>query len=87
MTAAGWLVTAWLAIAATALAFSIVFGALHHGLPASSLSRVMLLCPLTATVAAWLFYRQALSPLQLVGASLVLVSVIAAAMDRTPTPH
>lgn len=84
MTPTGWVVAAWLALAATAFAFSIIFGALHRGLPATSLSHLMLLCPLAATIAAWLIYRQALSPLQLVGASLVLASVIAAAMQGEP---
>lgn len=75
MTLTGWSVAAWLAIGATAVAFAAVFGALHEGLPATSLSRLMLLCPLVATAAGWIAYHQTLSLLQTLGAGIVLASV------------
>lgn len=84
MTAVGWSVTAWLAVGGTALGFATLFGAMHHGLAPVSVSRLMLLCPLAATAGGWLIYRQTLTPLQLLGASFVLVSVAAAC--STPKP-
>lgn len=86
MTATEWTVTAWLALAATAVAFTAVFGALHQGLPATSVSRLMLLCPLAATAAGWIVYRQTLTSLQLVGAALVVLSVAAACSRRPAAP-
>jgi probable blue pigment (indigoidine) exporter len=84
MTLAGWSVVAWLAIGATALAFAAVFGALHEGLPATSLSRLMLLCPLVATAAGWIAYHQSLTLLQTLGAGIVLASV--ATVCSSPKP-
>lgn len=78
MTITGWSVSVWLAVGATAMAFVALFGPLHHGLPAVSVSRLMLLCPLVATAAGWVVYRQALTSLQLVGAALVLLSIATA---------
>jgi probable blue pigment (indigoidine) exporter len=86
MTAIGWSVTVWLAAGGTALAFAIIFGAMHRGLAPVSVSRLMLLCPLVATAAGWIVYRQTLTPLQLLGAALVLVSVATAARDQVPRP-
>lgn len=75
-------VTAWLALAATALAFWTLFGALHSGVTAVTVSRLMLLGPLMATSSSWLLVGQALTPIQVLGAALVLIPVVAA--TRTP---
>lgn len=68
--------------ATTAAAFATLFGALHAGLPAASISRLMLLCPLAVTTAGWLLNSQVLTALQLLGALLIVLSVAA---DR-PAP-
>jgi probable blue pigment (indigoidine) exporter len=77
MTATEWVITGWLAFGATAVPFVAVFGAMHHGLPATVVSRVMLLCPLLVSVGDWLIYRHSLTLVQAVGAALVLMSVVA----------
>lgn len=61
----------------TAAAFATLFGALHAGLPAASISRLMLLCPLAVTTASWLLDSQALTGPQLLGALLIVLSVAA----------
>ena len=62
----------------TAAAFAVLFGALHAGLPAPTVSRLMLLCPTVVTTAGWLLSHQTLTPRQLLGAVLVVVPVIGA---------
>lgn len=85
LTLVEWSVTLWLALAATALAFTVIFGSLHNGLAPNTLSRLMLLCPLAATAAGWILNHQSLTPLQLVGTVLILISV-AAACSRPAAP-
>ncbi|OLF07078.1 hypothetical protein BU204_35800 [Actinophytocola xanthii] len=65
-------------VATTAAAFAALFGALHAGLAPTAVSRLMLLCPLAVTTAGWLLFEQSLSPLQILGAVLVIVPVLAA---------
>lgn len=79
-------------VATTAGAFAVLFGALHAGLAPAAISRLMLLCPLAVTAAGWLLYHQSLSPLQILGAVLVIVPVLAVcrpaptARHRAPIP-
>jgi probable blue pigment (indigoidine) exporter len=82
MTVTEWMVTGWLTFGATAVPFVAVFGAMHHGLPATVVSRVMLLCPLLVAVGDWLFYRHSLTLVQLAGAALVILSVAAVCSRR-----
>jgi probable blue pigment (indigoidine) exporter len=70
----------------TAVAFAALFGALHAGLSAATVSRLMLLCPLAVTATGWLLSHQNLTVLQLLGALLVVLP--AAAADRpSPAPE
>lgn len=62
----------------TAAAFAVLFGALHAGMPTATLSRLMLLCPLAVTATGWLAYQHTLSPLQVLGAVLVVVPIVSA---------
>lgn len=62
-------------VISTAMGFAILFGALRAGLSAASASRLMLLCPLAVTGAGWVIYGQSLSPVQLLGALLVIVPI------------
>ncbi|WP_280443876.1 DMT family transporter [Nocardia brasiliensis] len=64
--------TAWLALAATALAFALFFGGLFHGVEATMASRLMLLGPVVAVAAGWSFVGERLTLLQLAGIVLVL---------------
>lgn len=83
MSTTDWLVTAWLAFGATALPFVAMFGAMHHGLRATVVSRLMLLCPLLVTVGDWLIYRNGLTQTQFAGALLVMASIIAVCSPQT----
>ncbi|WP_436501818.1 DMT family transporter [Actinokineospora sp. HUAS TT18] len=78
MSAATLSVTAWIALAGTATAFWLLYGALHAGVAAVTVSRLMLLGPLLATALSWLLLGQELTPLQLCGIVLVLIPIVAA---------
>lgn len=67
---------AWLAVIGTGLAYANWFRGIA-ALPISASSFLGLLSPLVATVAGWLILDQTLTPLQLVGAVLVLAAVVA----------
>ncbi|MFC9433681.1 EamA family transporter [Nocardia sp. NPDC057030] len=66
--------TAWLAIAATALAFALFFGGLYRGVEATTASRLMLLGPVVAVALGWLFAHETLTILQVAGILLVLAA-------------
>lgn len=83
MGASDWLVTAWLAFGATALPFVAMFGAMHHGLRATVVSRLMLLCPLLVALGDWLIYGNGLTRTQFAGALLVMASIIAVCSPQT----
>ncbi|MFG1792682.1 EamA family transporter [Nocardia sp. NPDC049149] len=68
------LATAWLAIAATAVAFAFFFGGLFHGVEATTASRLMLLGPVVAVTLGWSFAGERLTFLQISGILLVLAA-------------
>lgn len=72
---------AWLALAATAAAFALFFGGLYRGIPATTASRLLLLGPVAAAAAGWLFAHETLSALQLLGVLLVCIAQFA---DKWP---
>lgn len=74
----------WLALAATAAAFALFFGGLHHGIPPTTVSRLALLSPVTATVLGWLFAAESLNPIQLAGVALVLTAQVIGNQHRAP---
>ncbi len=67
---------AWLGIVGTGLAYALWFRGIQ-ALPIMITSFLVLLSPLVATVAGWIYLDQSLSPVQLVGAALVGMAVIA----------
>lgn len=74
-----------LILACTAVPFALLFGALHSGVPAVTISRVMLLTPVAAAAGGWMAFGQALTALQMLGAGAVLCSVALAcrsSLDR-----
>jgi probable blue pigment (indigoidine) exporter len=73
--------------ASTAAAFGILFGAVHKGLPPATISRLMLLCPTIVTIAGWLLYQLTLTPLQILGALLVILPVAAACKPEPTARH
>lgn len=70
-TAAGWLPLLGLALLAQVGGQTVIAYASAH-LPASLSSVSLLIQPLTATIAAWLIFAEAIGPWQLVGGSLLL---------------
>ncbi|GIZ50758.1 DMT family transporter [Noviherbaspirillum aridicola] len=69
--AAGWLPLLALALVAQIGGQTVIAYALAH-LPASLSSVSLLIQPLTAAVAAWLIFQEALVPLQMLGGALLL---------------
>ena len=77
---------AYLGLIGTALAYGLWFRGIER-LPASSVSFLGLVNPIVATLAGLLLLGQTLSPWQLVGLALVLVSVFAGSRVRSaPSP-
>jgi drug/metabolite transporter (DMT)-like permease len=75
--AQGWLPLLGLALVAQIGGQTVIAWALAHLPPALS-SVSLLVQPLTATVAAWLLFGEALRPVQFVGAALVVLGILAA---------
>ncbi|HEY0847676.1 MAG TPA: DMT family transporter [Noviherbaspirillum sp.] len=69
--AAGWLPLLALALVAQIGGQTVIAYALAH-LPASLSSVSLLIQPLTAAIAAWLLFQEAIGPLQMVGGALLL---------------
>lgn len=81
-TGRNWAGAAWLAIVGTGLGYSLWFRGIEH-LSAGSVSFLVLLSPLVATVLGWLALDQRLSTGQLAGAVLIAVAVITAQRGET----
>jgi probable blue pigment (indigoidine) exporter len=65
----------WLAIIGTGFAYANWFSGIQQ-LPVSTVSFLVLLSPLVATVVGWIMLDQGLRPLQLFGAALVVTAVV-----------
>jgi probable blue pigment (indigoidine) exporter len=66
----------WLAIVGTGVAYSLWFRGVQI-LPVAMTSFLVLLSPLMATALGWVFLSEDLTPLQIVGAAIVAIAVIA----------
>jgi drug/metabolite transporter (DMT)-like permease len=75
--------TAWMVILGTVVPFSLVVVSLQH-LRASQASAVGMTEPIFATVIAWIVLGEALTPVQVLGAAIVLGSVLVAELNRGP---
>lgn len=73
----------WLATGGTAVAYALWFRGVAV-LPVARVSRLGLLSPVVATLAGWLVLDQALGPLQVAGAALVLAAVGAGSGPEDP---
>ncbi len=71
----------WMVVLGTVVPFSLVVLSMQH-LRASQASMVGLTEPIFATAIAWLVLGEALSPIQIVGAAVVLGSVLVAERNR-----
>lgn len=76
-TGRNWAGVAWLSIVGTGLAYGLWFRGIER-LSAGSISFLVLLSPLVATLLGWLVLGQSLTASQLVGAALIAVAVIPA---------
>lgn len=72
--AAGWLPLLALALVAQIAGQTVIAYALAH-LPASLSSVSLLIQPLTAAIAAWLIFREAIGPLQMLGGALLITGI------------
>lgn len=77
--------TAWMVVLGTVVPFSLVVVSLQH-LRASQASAVGMTEPIFATVIAWIVLGEALAPVQVLGAAVVLGSVLVAELNRDPAP-
>lgn len=80
----------YLGVIGTALAYTLWFRGIHL-LPASTTAMLGLLSPLVATLAGWALLNQTLTPGQLIGATIILGTLILSTL-RTPrstttSPH
>jgi drug/metabolite transporter (DMT)-like permease len=73
--------TAWMVVLGTVVPFSLVVVSMQH-LRASQASVVGMTEPIFATAVAWIVLGEALSPIQLAGAAIVLGSVLVAELNR-----
>jgi DME family drug/metabolite transporter len=71
----GWLLVIYLGVVPSALAYAMYQRGLRH-LPASTASILTLAEPLTAALLAWALFSEALSPVGIAGAALLLASIL-----------
>jgi drug/metabolite transporter (DMT)-like permease len=71
----------WMIVLGTVFPFSLVIVSMQH-LRASQASVVGMTEPIFATAIAWLALGEAMDPVQLVGAAIVLGSVLVAELNR-----
>lgn len=84
MTATNLAGIGWLTVIGTGLAYTLWFRGIER-LPVSAVTFLGLLSPLVATTLGWLLLQQSLTPMQLLGASLVVVAVVWPQFGGAPT--
>src|SRR5215207_3126722 len=81
-SAAPWLVVAWVVVLGTVTPFFLEVLALRH-LAATIVTVFAMLEPVIANVLGWAWFREALTPVQVVGAVAVLGGIVLAQTSRT----
>lgn len=76
-----WLLVGWVIALGTIVPFILIVGALRH-VSATRLGILAMLEPVTATVVAWVWLGEALAPVQLAGAAVVLAGIAIAQSAR-----
>ncbi len=76
-----WLLMTSMVVLGTIVPFVLVLSGLHH-LPATRVGMVGMLEPVLAGVVAWVWLAEALGPVQLAGAVVVLVGIVLAQTSR-----
>jgi drug/metabolite transporter (DMT)-like permease len=69
-----WALVLWVIVLGTIVPFSLVVGALRR-ISATRAGVTAMLEPVVATVVAWIWLRESLSPAQVCGAGCVLVAI------------
>ncbi|HEY4412707.1 MAG TPA: EamA family transporter [Gaiellaceae bacterium] len=69
-----WALVLWVIVLGSAVPFALIVGALRH-ITATQVGVTAMLEPVVATIAAWVWLRESLSPTQLAGAAVVLCGI------------
>ncbi len=80
-TAPVWALSLWMIVLGTILPFTLSIGALQH-LPATRVAVVAMLEPVLASIVAWAWLEETLSPIQLIGGAVTLVGIALAQTSR-----
>jgi drug/metabolite transporter (DMT)-like permease len=76
-----WLLALWMIVLGTIVPFTLSIGALQH-LPATRVAVVAMVEPVLASIVAWVWLEETLSPVQLVGGAVTLVGIVLAQTSR-----
>ena len=76
-----WALVLWVVVLGSIVPFSLIVGALRH-LSATRVGIAAMLEPVVATVVAWAWLQETLSPVQLTGAAVVLAAILLAQTGR-----
>ena len=76
-----WALMTWMIVPGTIIPFFLLVSALRH-LSATRVAIIAMVEPVVATIVAWVWLGESLSPLQLVGAATVLAAIVLAQTAR-----
>ena len=76
-----WALVLWVVVVGSIVPFSLIVGALRH-VSATRVGIAAMLEPVVATVVAWAWLQETLSPVQLAGAAVVLAAILLAQTGR-----
>ncbi len=76
-----WSLMSWMVLLGTIVPFALLVAALRH-IPATRAGIVAMLEPVVATIVAWLWLAESLTPVQLAGAAVVLAAIVLAQTAR-----
>ncbi len=76
-----WALVLWVVVLGAIVPFVLIVGALKH-VTATRVGIVAMLEPVVATIVAWVWLKESLSPAQLLGAAVVLCGIVLAQTSR-----
>jgi drug/metabolite transporter (DMT)-like permease len=76
-----WALVLWVIVLGSIVPFSLIVGGLRH-VSATRVGIAAMLEPVVATVVAWAWLQESLSPVQLAGAVVVLAGILVAQTAR-----
>jgi drug/metabolite transporter (DMT)-like permease len=76
-----WALVLWVVVLGSIVPFALIVGALRH-VSATRVGIAAMLEPVVATIVAWAWLRETLTPVQLVGAGVVLAAILLAQTAR-----